>query len=331
MIRVGIIGLGVGEAHILGYEAHPLCKVTALCDFDEAKLQATAVRHGIDSITTVAEDILDNPEIDVVSIASNDNFHYEQVIRAIQNKKHVFVEKPLCQYEWQAKEIRRELEKNQVHMSSNLILRKYPRFAEIHERINRGFLGDVYLIEADYNYGRLEKILTGWRGQIDGYSITLGGGVHLVDLLMWFLKERVVEVTSYSSKIASQNTTFRYVDTVISLLRFESGRLGKICSNFPCVYPHFHKLTVYGTKATAENSLAGLQYHTDRSSANAAEESRADYPGARKSDLIANFINAIGGHAEGAVTTDEIFDTLSVCFAIDMSARESKPIKVQYL
>ena len=36
-LRVGIIGLGVGENHIEGYRAHPGCKVIALCDFSEEK------------------------------------------------------------------------------------------------------------------------------------------------------------------------------------------------------------------------------------------------------------------------------------------------------
>ena len=48
-----------------------------------------------------------------------------------------------------------------------------------------GDLGRVYYMEADYNYGRIHKIVDGWRGAIDYYSVFLGGAVHMVDLLLW--------------------------------------------------------------------------------------------------------------------------------------------------
>ena len=46
------------------------------------------------------------------------------------------------------------------------------------------YFGKIYLIEANYNYGRLEKIVKGWRGKIYNYSVTHGGGIHLIDLII---------------------------------------------------------------------------------------------------------------------------------------------------
>ena len=97
-LRAGIIGLGVGEKHILAFDGHPNCKVAAICDFSEEKLSASAKLCPGARCTRNAKEILDDSTINIVSIASFDNYHFEQTSRAIRNRKHVFIEKPLCLY-----------------------------------------------------------------------------------------------------------------------------------------------------------------------------------------------------------------------------------------
>lgn len=95
-LRAAVIGLGVGEQHIAGYESDSRCEVTTLCDFDASKLAQVASRHPGKNPAHSAEDILTNPDIDVVSIATYEDTHCEQVVAAVETGKHVFVEKPLC-------------------------------------------------------------------------------------------------------------------------------------------------------------------------------------------------------------------------------------------
>ena len=93
-LNVGIIRLGVGEQHIAGYHNHPNCKVVVLCDFSEEKYKMAKEKYPGMKVVRDADELLKDPYIDVVSIASYDPYHYEQIIRAIENDKHVFVEKP---------------------------------------------------------------------------------------------------------------------------------------------------------------------------------------------------------------------------------------------
>ena len=167
-LRAGIIGLGVGEQHIAGYEAHPGCVVTALCDFDPAKEEMARAKYPDKRFYRRDTDLLDDPDIDVVSIASFDDYHHAQLVRALNNRKHVFVEKPLCQFEEQLRDIRLGLINNpDLLISSNLILRQSPRFLWLKEQIDQGHMGRIYYMEGDYNYGRLHKIIGGWRGKLD--------------------------------------------------------------------------------------------------------------------------------------------------------------------
>ena len=175
-VRVGVIGLGVGERHAEAYAASPDCELVALCDLDQEKLDRAGERHPGVSVARSADELLDDGTIDALSIASYDSDHYEQVRRAIAAGKHVFVEKPLCQTEEQAREIHALLAaKPELVLSSNLILRLSPRFRLLKEWLGAGRLGTPYYLEADYEYGRLWKLTEGWRGDLDTYSVVLGG------------------------------------------------------------------------------------------------------------------------------------------------------------
>lgn len=332
MLKVGIIGLGIGEQHIQGYLRHPQCEVVALCDMSEEKLSDVGGRYPEIYRTTKANDILDDPNIGVVSIASYDNYHCAQICQALDNNKHVFVEKPLCLYEAEAIEIRNCLQrKPHLKLTSNLILRKSPRFQTLKKMIETGDMGDIYYIEGDYNYGRIKKITEGWRGKIDFYSVVYGGGVHLIDLMLWLNRDEVLEVSAYGSGICTKNTQYRYHDLVVAILKFKSGAIGKMTVNFGCVFPHFHPLAVYGTKATFINGRKEGELYRSRDPKVEPEVMVAAYPGVHKGDFLSSFIDAILENGQPEVTANEIFAVMSVCFAIEKAAQQNRTITVKNL
>jgi predicted dehydrogenase len=332
MLTAGIIGLGVGEAHIEGYENHPGSRVGAVCDFNQARLEEVGRKHPGIGLTSRADDIIDDPSIDIVSIASYDCDHFPQVMRAIEKGKHVFVEKPLCLYEREAREIRGALaNKPDLKISSNLILRKSPRFMSLKKWIDAGRFGSLYHIEGDYNYGRLNKITEGWRGDIDFYSVVHGGGIHLLDLFLWLTGDRVEEAAAAGNGISSRGSKFRYNDMVVSILRFASGMTGKLAVNYGCVHPHFHPLTVYGTKATFINGRENASLYESRDPEKPPQAVRSAYPGVRKGALIHGFVESILRGTEPEVGKEDIFRAMSVCFAIEEAAASSSFVRVKYI
>lgn len=332
MLKTGIIGLGVGEAHIAGYRGHPACEVVALCDFSPEKISYAKRKYPDLRITDNAAEIINDSSINVVSIASYDNYHHDQVIAALEQNKHVFVEKPLCLTEDEARNIYRKLEQHpQLKISSNLILRKYPRFINLKEKITYGKLGQLYYVEGDYNYGRLEKITKGWRGKIDYYSVTLGGGIHIIDLLFWLTGDKITEVAACGNNISSQGSQFKYPDMVSCILKFKSGMTGKMAVNFGCVQPHFHNLSIYGTTSTFINSINSTSYRISRDSQIPTLPDKSVYPGAQKDALIHNFIDSILGNSPPEITTEEIFYDLAVCFAVEKSLQTNSFVKVEMI
>ncbi|HEX5425734.1 MAG TPA: Gfo/Idh/MocA family oxidoreductase [Candidatus Acidoferrales bacterium] len=328
-LRAGIIGLGVGEKHITGYEADRRCQVVALCDADADKLKSVGERHPGRRLVSNPDELLSDPSIDVVSIASYDGAHYAQVMSALAAGKHVFVEKPVCLFEHELADIRRALVANpNLKLSSNLILRKSPRFVSLRQRVQAGKLGTPYYAEADYNYGRLSKITDGWRGHADYYSVVHGGAIHMLDLLFWVFGERPVAVTAFGNSVATRGTSFRFRDCVTSLLKFPSGLMAKVTANFGCVLPHHHNLTVYGTAATFVHDQLGARLYTSRDPASAAHVVDDAYLGPAKGDMLPSFVSAILDGSEPDVSAADVLDTMTVSLAIEKAAELEQTVRI---
>ena len=329
-LRAGIIGLGVGEKHIAGYETDGRCRVVALCDVDADRLKSVGERHPGRRLASDPRELLADPAIDVVSIASYDGAHYGQVMAALAAGKHVFVEKPVCLFEQELADIRQALAaRPELKLSSNLILRKSPRFAGLRQRVRAGKLGTPYYVEADYNYGRLGKITEGWRGQADYYSVVHGCAIHMLDLLFWIFGERPVAVTAFGNALATRGTAFRFKDCVTALLKFPSGLIAKVTANFGCVLPHHHNLTVYGTAATFVHDQLGARLYTSRDPESAAQDVNDAYLGPAKGDMLPSFVTAILDGGEPEVSAADVLETMAVSLAIEKAAELEQTVRIQ--
>ena len=330
MLRAAVIGLGVGERHIPGYESDPRCKVVALSDINVDKMNDVATRYPGRRLTVDPVELLTDPEIDVVSIASYDECHHAQIMMALAYGKHVFVEKPVCLNGDELSDIRRAVTSSGLRLSSNLILRKTPRFVALHDRLRAGELGQPYHFDADYNYGRIHKIVDGWRGNTPGYSVVHGGGIHMIDLVIWLLGEKPIRVMATGSGICTKDTGFQNYDCVVALMKFPCGATAKISANFGCVFPHYHNLTVYGTKATFQHGWDGARFFVSRDPSVLPERIADVYPGAAKGDMLPAFVRALLDGSEPDVVESDVFDCMSVAIAIEQAVKLERAVEVRY-
>ena len=330
-LGAGIIGLGVGARHILGFSSHPDCRVTALCDIDPLKEKWARQNYPDCKFYRNASDLIADPTVDIVSVASYDDVHYKQACETLRSGKHLFVEKPICQSPEELAQLRELLEKqNGVHVSSNMVLRLSPRFMWLKEKIAGRDMGQIYYMEGDYNYGRIGKIVDGWRGGLDYYSVIQGGGIHLIDMMLWLSGDLPVEVTAMGNRISTEGTRFKFNDMAVGLVRFKSGMLAKIGANFACVMPHFHNLVVYGTKATFMNDLPHGRYYTSREKEALPEDVIREYRSKKQGELIYSFVDFITSGGQPVVSAEDVFNSMSVCLALDRAMDRSGPVSVTY-
>jgi len=333
-LNVGVIGLGVGMKQARAFAAHPHCAVTHVCDFDEKKLADVCNLLPNCRISTDADKLLQDESLDVVSVASYDNYHYSQVLMALQSRKHVFVEKPLCLHREEAVDIYEYLSRNpSLRLSSNLNLRTCPRFINLRESVQAGDTGEIFYVEGDYLWGRIGKLTDGWRKDMDYYSIIHGAAVHVIDLIVWILGVCPVRVYATGNQIATQGTEFRYNDFAVLLLEFENGMIAKIASSGGCVHPHFHRLTVYGKKSTFIHDITGVKWIMSADGEEKLRDVEGDYPAwERKGLLIASFVDSIlDSGQQPLVSSQDVFQTMSICYSAERSMVEKQPVLINYI
>ena len=332
-LRVGVIGLGVGEQHLAAYEKDPFCRVAAICDTSADVLATVAARHAGVRGTTDPTAVLMDGEIDLVSIASYDQCHFEQALTALESGKHVFVEKPLCRTVEELATLKRAWSRHEgrLHLASNLVLRAAPLYRWLRAEIAQGSFGAVYAIDGDYLYGRLHKITEGWRGSVENYSVVQGGGIHLLDLMMWLTGQRPVSVTAAGNRIATEGTAFRHNDFASATFTFPSGMVGRLTANFGCVHRHHHGFRVFGTQATFIYDDAGARLHTSRDPAARPDRIAHDPLPATKGALIPDFVRAATGTAALDPGSQHEFDVISAAVAADLAMSSGQRVEPLYL
>lgn len=333
-LRVGVIGLGVGEKHVRTYLKNPECRVVTLCDFSDEKLQWAKKEFPGINLVSSADDMIAEPDIDVVSIASFDDDHAKQVIRSLQSGKHVFVEKPICQTMEELITIKKVWDSKRnipQYLACNLILREAPLYRWLREEIRNGTFGTIYSFDAEYLYGRLHKITDGWRNSIHNYSVMEGGGIHMIDLMLWLTNERPVSVFSAANRICSKGTKFRYNDFETSILSFKSGMIGRITANFGCVHRHQHVVRIYGTKATFLYDDAGPRLYASRDPSDPGKRIDHSPLPESKGDLIPGFISAIMTKKDITDETQIIFDGICISTACDRAVITQEHEMIEYL
>ena len=270
-----------------------------------------------------------NPKI--VSISSYDQDHFNKIIKYYPTA-HIFVEKPLCRKFPEIKKIFKMIKKMNFKylLNSNLVLRKAKIFNQILDQIRKGKFGKIYYFEGDYLYGRLNKLLRGWRGKDNFYSVFLGGGIHMVDLMIKFMQSLPYNVSSSSNKIVTSQDKFKFNDFVQSTFHFKNGAIGKISANFGCVHKHQHVIKVFGTKKSFiyDDMGARIFERRDPAKSKKIKIGKKIYNG--KACLLPDFFSKIKSGKKHSKDIIKEINLISACVFADQAVAKKRKLKIRY-
>jgi predicted dehydrogenase len=332
-LGTAVIGLGVGEQHARALVRDPRAQLRWVLDLDPERMEKLIAALGQGQGAASYATILADPQVELVALASYDDQHGAQVVAALDAGKHVFCEKPLCTSAAELRAIHQALERTgDRHLACNLVLRAAPLYRWLREAIRGGELGEIYAVDGEYLYGRLHKITEGWRGERQDYSVFKGGGVHMLDLLMWLTGEQPTSVAAVGNKIASRGSRFAGPDFVAATYRFASGLVGRVTANFGCVHRHQHVLRIYGTKATFLYDDAGARLHRSRDPEARPEVLAAPALPATKGDLIPELLTRIlDGSKDLHPETSHELAVMAACIAADQALAGGHTQPIEYL
>jgi len=149
--KVGVIGVGfIGPAHMEAIRRQGF-EVLALAEGNQELAEQAAERLMVPKAYGDWQDLVADPEIDVVHVASPNYLHYEHAKGALEAGKHVICEKPLAMTAKESGELVKIADRKKLGNAVNFNLRFYPLIQDAKARIKAGALGDrIYIIQGSY-------------------------------------------------------------------------------------------------------------------------------------------------------------------------------------
>ena len=238
-IKVGVIGLGVGQAHAHGYQASPDAELVAVCDADSRRLNEQGDRLGIspEARFTDVNEMLAMPGLEAVSVTLPNYLHAPVTIAALQAGKHVLCEKPLARSAAEAQTMVDAAKKagKTLMVCFNYRYREDARW--LRALSDEGKLGKIYFAKAGWLRNTGIPGAGSWFTHKDqaGGGPLIDLGVHVLDLTLWLMGyPKIVSVSGNtfaefgpkgkkSSRKLQGEVHYDVEDLAAGFVRFENG------------------------------------------------------------------------------------------------------------
>ncbi len=222
-IRYGIIGCGkmMGK-HIQGIRFVENAEVTAFCDVIRKNAEELAKDYPGSFVTTDWREMIDY--VDAVLVALPHHLHYQCGVFFARHKKHVLMEKPLCNTEEECLRLIEICKEENVKLMCAYPVRHWPGIVRLKELVDSGEYGAVMQMSVWTEQLTKQDDETSWlnTAQVGGGQF-FSHGCHYVDLLFWFLGNPVAG-THFGTKVGGNKILGE--STSIASFKFESGALG---------------------------------------------------------------------------------------------------------
>jgi len=346
-IGFAVIGLGMGKHHCVAITNAPGARLVAVCDLDEDRLNPVADQYECERYTDL-KDVLENPDVDVVNVATPSGSHTDVALQAIAAGKHLIVEKPADIRVERIDELSAAAQRAGVKAGGIFQSRLDPINIRIRDALQAGRLGKLIGVHGHLPWYRKQEYYEGphgsWKGtwDMDGGGSLMNQGVHTTDLLQWFAGP----VQSVMGMYGVFNHDIEAEDQTVALLRFANGALGTLYTT-TCCYPGYDQLlTLYGTGGSItklEGVLSGWKIADDTEGEEEAEMMRlygggadagtgAADPMAVSADghtqIVADMVQAIEQDREPSITVQSARHAVEIINAIFESGRTGKEIKL---
>ena len=189
ILKVGVIGVGgIAGTHFPGWRDSPYAEVTAMADLNAPVLQRVGAAHGVTKLYEKAEDLIADPEIDIIDICTPNMYHTPLALAALENGKHVICEKPLAPTPADIKKLIAARDKSGKLLMTAQHFRFGGAAKALKAEINTGVLGDIYHARSWMLRRAAYPVTPGFiLKEHSGGGPCIDIGVHILDLTLWMM------------------------------------------------------------------------------------------------------------------------------------------------
>ena len=214
VVQIGVGGWGKNHARILSQ----IGVLSAVCDIDPTKAKEFGTKYAVNHYSSV-ELLLDSERFDAAFVCTPTSTHHSLATKLLQQKKNVFVEKPMTYLSHEGEELLKLAKRNKVVLTCGYVERFNPAVALVKEYVKSKKYGDLIMLE----FHRENRMPL----HIKDVGIIYDTSVHDIDTAMWLFDGTPEVVFARAGKIRHEHEDFATI-----MLGFKDNRVAVIASNW---------------------------------------------------------------------------------------------------
>jgi len=254
-LKVGLVGCGrvSRTAHYDSIKNNPSLDFKAVCDIDRERADTWSKKNGVKPYYNI-EELLDNEDLDLISINVPNRLHPELGIKAAEHGVHVICEKPLGIRLAEVDELIACCERNKVHLFT-IMQNRYNKTNKLLKRaINKNRFGQIFTCNVTVRWYRGMDYYqedNGWRASREmAGGVFTNQSVHYIDMMQWLIN--VPAQTVYSK----MDTCIHPVDVEThgsAIIKFKNGVIGSLdLTNLTFPEDTEGSITILGERGTVK-------------------------------------------------------------------------------
>jgi UDP-N-acetylglucosamine 3-dehydrogenase len=301
----------MGHNHVRVYTRLKNANLLAVSDLMKGTLAEVSKKYNTVGFVDY-DNVLKMPEIDAVSVCVPTTYHYEVVMSAIEQGKHVLVEKPIAFTLKEAKDMVKAARKQGVKLATGHVERFNPAVLEAKKLLRDKLIGEVVSVSA--------KRVGPFPPRIKDVGVTIDLAIHEVDVMAYLMDSPVSKVYAH---VGSRLEKCEYEDHAEIMMEFYNNAIGMLEVNWLTPYKK-RQLEVTGT-----DGIISLDYidQTVEIFGKNARNVRVPHHEPLMVELD-SFLNAIMLDEKPKITGEDGIHALKTVLASMKSAKEKTPIKI---
>ena len=331
-LNVAVVGTGfMGMVHLEAWRYVKNANVVYVVSRNSKKSYEVASKYGVDIITDY-EAALKRRDVDIIDICVPTYLHMEYAEKALENNKHVLLEKPIANTLEDAEKIVRKASKSTVKLMVLHVLRYFSEYREARNAVKEGQIGDIRHMRA-IRRGAFPTWGEWYSDPCKSGGVTVDLAIHDVDFFLWCMNDKITKVYCKENKIRKNEIP----DHAIIIIHFRNSAIAHIEAgwNMPPNAPFTMSMEIYGTGGMIRyNNLDRfpIELITDNGYTKHAPNTLPYSPSILPFPIdpytaeLQEFINSIINDVDIPISAEEALESLKICLTARRSAELGKPI-----
>lgn len=341
--NLGVVGAGlIADFHARAINDIPNAKLMGFCDSGSGRAKKLADKYSCQAFENY-EQMVENDQVDIVTVATPSGFHMEPTVAAAQAVKHVICEKPLDITLERIDKMINAHQKSGTRLGGIFPCRFNDSLVPLKDAIDSGRFGVITYVGVYVPWWRSDEYYKdSWHGtwKLDGGGALMNQSIHMIDMLCYLMPP----IESIQAFFATLGHSIETEDTAVAAIRFGNGTLGTIYGTTASYPGQFRRFEITGTKGTVvytEDSITVWQFAEEKEK---DEQIRKKFGNIKTGGGVADpaaiahqnhthnfrqFIDALENGSNSYIDGSEARRAVEVILAIYKSAKEQKIVKLR--